>query len=336
MMEDTWPGKSARRAPVEIWRPEFWQAFWITMRPYLIFVSGASGLVGMAYIPQPVFSRLVLGFIPLFFSYGLGQALTDCFQMDTDAFSSPYRPLIRGVIARGQVLAVSLTGLGVGLFILTALNIAILFLGILAVAGLLTYTRLKRTFWGGPPWNAWIVALLPLMGRFVEPGMTFGRLVSHQNLSLGSLVFAVLAVFFGYANFVLMGYFKDISADRATGYRTLPVVFGWRAAALVSDGLALAAAVTTALSLSFLANSSLLGGPIFVVALLVNLKAQVGIHRIRDESLAYQPIASVVRSFILYCAAIVLSLKPEWLLFLAIFYLWFEVALSLRPEKRQV
>jgi geranylgeranylglycerol-phosphate geranylgeranyltransferase len=336
MMEDTWPGKSARRAPVEIWRPEFWQAFWITMRPYLIFVSGASGLVGMAYIPQPVFSRLVLGFIPLFFSYGLGQALTDCFQMDTDAFSSPYRPLIRGVIARGQVLAVSLTGLGVGLFILTALNIAILFLGILAVAGLLTYTRLKRTFWGGPPWNAWIVALLPLMGRFVEPDMTFGRLVSHQNLSLRSFVFAVLAVFFGYANFVLMGYFKDISADRATGYRTLPVVFGWRAAALVSDGLALAAAVTTALSLSFLANSSLLGGPIFVVALLVNLKAQVGIHRIRDESLAYRPIASVVRSFILYCAAIVLSLKPEWLLFLAIFYLWFEVALSLRPEKRQV
>jgi 4-hydroxybenzoate polyprenyltransferase len=145
-----------------------------------------------------------------------------------------------------------------------------------------------------------------------------------------------LAVFFGYANFVLMGYFKDISADRATGYRTLPVVFGWRAAALASDGLALAAAVTTALSLSFLVNSSLLGGPIFVVALLVNLKAQVGIHRVRDESLAYRPIASVVRSFILYCAAIVLSLKPEWLLFLAIFYLWFEVALSLRPEKRQV
>ena len=34
------------------------------------------------------------------------------------------------------------------------------------------------------------------------------------------------ATFFGYANFVLAGYFKDIEADRATGYRTFPVVFG--------------------------------------------------------------------------------------------------------------
>ncbi len=336
MREDSWPGKSARRAPVEIWRPDFWKAFWTTMRPYLIFVSGASGLVGMAYITQPVFSRLVLGFIPLFFSYGLGQALTDCFQMDTDAFSSPYRPLIQGVISRGQVLAVSLAGLGIGLFILTVLNNEILFLGILAVSGLLTYTRLKRTFWGGPPWNAWIVALLPLMGRLVEQDMTLGRLLSQRNPSLRSFFFAVLAVFFGYANFVLMGYFKDISADRATGYRTFPVVFGWRAAALASDSLALAAAVATALSMSSLANSSLFGGPIFIVALLVNLKAQVEIHRVRNESLAHRPITSVVRSFILYCSAIALSLKPEWLLFLAIFYLWFEVALSLRPEKRQV
>lgn len=336
MRETTWPGKPARRAPVEIWRPEFWQAFWTTMRPYLIFVSGASGLVGMAYIPQPAFSRLVLGFIPLFFSYGLGQALTDCFQMDTDAFSSPYRPLVKGMISRGQVLAVSLTGLGIGLAILTALSTTILFLGLLAVGGLLTYTRLKRTFWGGPPWNAWIVALLPLMGRFVESDLTFARLASHQNDSFRSFVFAGLAVFFGYANFVLMGYFKDISADRTTGYRTLPVVFGWRAAALASDGLALAAAVTTTLSLSYLENPSLLGGPILVAALLVNLNAQVQIHRIHDESLAYRPIASVVRSFILYCAAIILSLKPGWLLFIAILYLWFEVALSLRPEKSQV
>jgi geranylgeranylglycerol-phosphate geranylgeranyltransferase len=336
MRETTWPGEPARRTPVEIWRPAFWQAFSTTMRPYLIFVSGASGLVGMAYIPQPDFSRLVLGFIPLFLSYGLGQALTDCFQMDTDAFSSPYRPLVKGMISRKQVLAVSLTGLGIGLAILTALNAAILFLGLLAVGGLLTYTRLKRTYWGGPPWNAWIVALLPFMGRFIEPDMTFGRLASHQNVSFYSFVFAALAVFFGYANFVLMGYFKDISADRTTGYRTLPVVFGWRAAALASDGLALAAAVTASLSLSLLDNPSLLGGPILVAAILVNLNAQVQIHRIHDESLAYRPIASVVRSFILYCAAIILSLKPEWLLFMAIFYLWFEVALSLRPEKSQV
>jgi hypothetical protein len=31
-----------------------------------------------------------LAFFPFLLSYGLGQALTDCFQMDTDRISSPY------------------------------------------------------------------------------------------------------------------------------------------------------------------------------------------------------------------------------------------------------
>ncbi|MBM3297987.1 MAG: penicillin-binding protein 2, partial [Candidatus Aminicenantes bacterium] len=56
-------------------------------------------------------ARLALGFLPLFLSYGFGQALTDCFQTDTDSLSAPYRPLVRGTISRGQVLAVSLGGL---------------------------------------------------------------------------------------------------------------------------------------------------------------------------------------------------------------------------------
>ena len=49
------------------------------------------------------------------------------------------------------------------------------------------------------------------------------RLAASALLLAGA---ALLAVFFGYANFVLAGYFKDVDADRATGYHTLPVVFG--------------------------------------------------------------------------------------------------------------
>ena len=32
--------------PVRSWR--FWRAYGVTMRPYLLFVSGVSGLVGLA------------------------------------------------------------------------------------------------------------------------------------------------------------------------------------------------------------------------------------------------------------------------------------------------
>jgi 4-hydroxybenzoate polyprenyltransferase len=327
---------SAEKSSVPIWTLLFWKAFWITMRPYLIFVSGAAGLLGMAFIPEPASFRLVLGFVPLFLSYGLGQALTDCFQMDTDTLSSPYRPLVRGVISRRQVLAVSFTGLGAGVLLLTALNPEILILGIMAMAGLLAYTSLKRTWWGGPPWNSWIVALLPLMGRLIQGDISLRQVFSPAAPFSRSYAFAVLAVFFGYANFVLMGYLKDISADRATGYRTFPVVFGWGATALGSDFLALAAAALACLSLASLPSVTLLSMTVFGAAILINLSAQVRIHRVRDENKSYRSIAGVVRSFVLYATAIILSRKPQWLPFLTIFYLWFEVTLGLRPEERQV
>ncbi len=66
----------------------------------------AAGLVGLAAAPPLAFPAFALAFSAFFVSYGLGQALTDVFQMDTDALSSPYRPLVRGEIGRGSVLAV--------------------------------------------------------------------------------------------------------------------------------------------------------------------------------------------------------------------------------------
>jgi geranylgeranylglycerol-phosphate geranylgeranyltransferase len=329
-------GASTRSPSAGIKSLIFWKAFWTTMRPYLIFISGAASLVGIAFIQTPDFSRLILGFIPLFLSYGLGQALTDCFQMDTDALSSSYRPLIQGIISRKQVFPVSLAGLVAGIFILAVLNSEILVPGVLAVAGLLSYTTMKRKWWGGPFWNSWIVALLPIIGRLVQKDVRLIQIFSFKNPTSGGFSWAVLAVFFGYANFVLMGYFKDISADRATGYRTFPVVFGWRRAAFASDLFGLAAAVSTGLALAAVPHIPVLAIGVFVIALFVNLLAQVGIHRIRDENRAHGPIAGVVRAFIIYAAAIILSLKPDWIHGIAIFYVCFEITLRLRPEERQV
>ena len=49
------------------------------------------------------------------------------------------------------------------------------------------------------------------------------------------LVYGLSAVFWGYANFVLVGYFKDVEADRATGYNTFLVVFGRRLSSIASN-----------------------------------------------------------------------------------------------------
>ncbi len=230
----------------------------------------------------------------------------------------------------------SLGGLAAGMGLLTWLNPANFLLGVLAVAGLLTYTPLKRKWWGGPFWNSWIVALLPLMGRLIEKGANPLHFIGASRGEGLAFTTSVLAVFFGYANFVVMGYFKDISADRATGYRTLPVVLGWRCAAVWSDVIAVAflAAATAGVALS--GPVTLPGAAALVSAAGLVLTAQVGIHRTRRESETHRPITHVVRSFILGCSAVVLTRKPEWLAPFAVFYLLFEAALLLRPEKRQV
>jgi 4-hydroxybenzoate polyprenyltransferase len=319
-------------APLRSWT--FWKAYGTTMRPYLIFISGAAGLVGLAFIREPDPLRMALAFFPLFLSYGLGQALTDCFQMDTDALSSPYRPLIRGTISRTQVLTVSLLGLAAGVAILAFLNPALLVPGSLAVLGLLTYTILKRTWWGGPPWNSWIVALLPVMGRMVEPNFSVGRVLrSGDGRAFG---LSVAAIFFAYANFVVMGYFKDISADRRTGYRTFPVVFGWTPTAIYSDAVALAAAGCAGAALWLFRRPGVLGIALFLLAAAVNGSAQVRIHRTRDENRAHGPIADVVRAFVLYCGALILALRPGWVVFFIVYYGLFELTLWRRPEQSQV
>lgn len=313
----------------------FVRSYVITMRPYLLFVSGAAGLVGLAFIDAPPAGRVALAFFPLFLSYGLGQALTDCFQTDTDALSAPYRPLVRGVVSKQQFLWLSLVALTAVVLVLAYLNPWILILGFLAVVGLLTYTYFKRRWWGGPPWNSWIVALLPVMGRFVDRDYTFADIFRVGDPVSLAFLLSIVAVFSGYANFVVMGYFKDISADRETGYNTFPVAFGWKAAAVYGDITAVAAAGLT-LWIIVLAGAWPGAYVVLVAAVALQLHAQIGVHRSRDESAVGGPIANGVRALVLYCLAIALSLRPDWVVWSGIFYVLFELALRLRPERGQV
>lgn len=313
----------------------FLKAYIVTMRPYLLFVSGAAGMVGLAFVDSLPASRVALAFVPLFLSYGLGQALTDCFQKDTDALSAPYRPLVRGVVSTTQVLWVSLVGLTGVVLVLAYLNPWILLPGFLAVVGLLTYTWFKRRWWGGPPWNSWIVAVLPVMGRLVDRNYSLGEFVRFGDLCTPAFCLSVVAVFAGYANFVVMGYFKDISADRETGYRTFPVVFGWKANAVYGDITALVAAGLAAWVV-VLIGGGLSAWVVLAAGVALQLHAQVSVHRTRDEGAVGAPIANGVRALVFFCLAIVLALKPGWIGFAGIFYMAFEFALRLRPERGQV
>jgi 4-hydroxybenzoate polyprenyltransferase len=266
--------------------------------------------------------------LPLFLGYGFGQALTDCFQMDTDRISAPYRPLSQGIVSAKQVGAVSLSGLILGVGILVFLNPWNLLLGALSILGLATYTFFKRRYWfAGPPWNGWIVALLPLMGYI---SMLQTGLQEHVE----RLLPVVALSFFAYTNFVLMGYLKDISADERTGYRTFPVVWGWNATVWAGDILVmLSAALAAALTFSGAWPKVLWG-----IATVIAIAGQIYSHLTEDKSEANAagPIATTVRAFILWHLAVVLNYREDWWLGLLIFYLLFEWALWRRPEHGQI
>ena len=325
-------GRETAAAPTEL---AFWRAYLTTMRPYLFPISALAGLSGMALANVSEPWRWVLALVAFCTSYGFGQALTDCFQRDTDRLSAPYRPLVRGTISARHALVVSLLGLAVGMAILTWCNPWNLAVSACAVAGLLVYTPLKRRWWAGPLANAWIVALLPIMGWLAGGGNHPGMLARRPDVLMAAAV-----SFAAYANFVIVGYLKDIAADRQTRYNTLPVVFGWRRTAFISHAWAAAALVAAVAAVSLLAAGMrwpiFLSGLIVLMAAGLSLTAQITLHRISREDQAYEPILNVVRVFLLLHIAVVFAASPKWSPLATFFYFAFEFLAALRPERSQI
>jgi 4-hydroxybenzoate polyprenyltransferase len=318
--------------PFPIHHPRFWCAYWVTLRPYLFVVSGASGLLGLA-LGEPMAPTLLVGATVAFsLTYGLGQALTDVFQTDTDALSSPYRPLVRGEITKASVLAVSLLGLVGCVALFASLAPFTLALGALGVVGLLTYTAAKRRFWAGPFWNSWIVGLLPVMGILCASRSTASALV-HPGLT-----WAVVSVLSTYAVFVLLGYFKDVEADRATGYVTLPVRFGRRVSVVISGALTSWGLFSSWLMLraSGIDKAMWVGGVGWLAGGLFLLLAHLRIFPTTRDEDAHPAVAMVVRGYVLLRLGEVALLRGDLLLLCLALYALFEAALFTRPCRSQI
>jgi 4-hydroxybenzoate polyprenyltransferase len=320
--------------PVTSWR--FWRAFGVTMRPYLLFVSGASGLVGLALARPLEGLRLVGAAVPFFVAYGLGQAITDAFQTDTDALSAPYRPLVRGEITRVQVLGISCAGLLVSTLLYALLNPWATVPAALAVAGVALYTPFKRRWWGGPPWNSWVVAMLPLIGVLLAGGTPV------QALSRGEVWLAMGSVYFSYAAFVLLGYFKDVEADRATGYDTIVIRFGRRKSVWVSSlhtALALACSVAL-LYVGIVATpsawSGIVGGTLWLAGALALVIGHVRIAATSRDEDAHVGIVPVVVGYVALHLGEAALLRPSLATAAALVFPASLIMLARRPEKTQI
>jgi len=318
--------------PAHVLDGRFWRAYGITMRPYLLFVSGITGIAGMSLVTAVPPGALVALGVVFFLAYGFGQALTDCFQTDTDALSAPYRPLVQGIVRARDVFVVSLAGLIGCAAVLVAFNPAALVPAALTVVGLATYTWFKRRWWGGPWYNAWIVSLVVLLGYLAASGAADAPVSVTPDL-IGIMLTALAA----YANFVLAGYFKDVEADRTTGYRTLPVAFGRAMSAWVSDGVALLAFLGAMIVLARATLTGLVAAtPFVVVGAVAAVVAQIRLHRVVSDRDAHRAIAPVVHAYILLLAGLAAAQQPRWLPALALVYLAFIGVLARRPMAEQI
>lgn len=314
----------------------FLRSYFIHMRPYLLFVSGVAGVSGIAVSAYSL-SHLssVLCFWAFFLGYGFGQALTDCFQIDTDSISSPYRPLVRGIIRKKDVLLTSIAGLFIIGLTLIMHNLYNLPVFILSALGLLSYTYFKRNYsFLGPFWNSWIVMLLPVAGFLTTANdFTFAHVLNNKLILLLALM-----TFASYANFVLIGYLKDIQADRETGYKTFPVVFGWSKTVWAGN---LNVAVSIILCAYLVSRSYNIYALAFLAAgsiIAVSGQVYAMFTKEKTEKNSAFPVAATVRSFILWHLSVILAFKPGMaaVLLAAVFYLFFELVIYARPQKEQI
>lgn len=311
-----------------IFSARFARAYAITGRPYLCFVSGATGLAGLAGTRSlSPFAWVVLATV-FFVAYAFGQALTDVTQIDTDRLSSPYRPLVRGEVRPRDVLAVSLVGLATCALLVVAFDTRAAIAAVVPVLGLASYTPLKRRFWGGPIHNSWIVATLPVLAALSD-GRSVSTLASDIDLR------AVVALsFFGYATFVLLGYLKDVEADRATRYETVAVRFGRRTTVAVSFVCALFAAIAARVVLA--RSESMLAMIAGALGAFMLFAAHVKAWRVTRDRDAHPAIVLGLRGYVFLQIAVAVAQRPSLAPFAVAVAIAFEVALARRPCKEQV
>jgi 4-hydroxybenzoate polyprenyltransferase len=173
--------------------------------------------------------------------WGVGQLINDLLDRDTDAVNAPERPLADGRLPAGPVIAVALIS---GLVLLAALLVihpAAWTLAPAAVVLLVGYNKAKG---------------LPLVGNIVHGGIAavagglgvlgvLPRGADAMPMALEGLATALpmLGVVLTIdAWFILANYEKDRLGDRAAGYRTLPLLIGVRASALLRAVVVLALA----------------------------------------------------------------------------------------------
>ncbi|MER7057476.1 UbiA family prenyltransferase [Streptomyces sp. NPDC000351] len=207
-----------------------------TWRPYTTSYPALVGLAGAAWAGGAGAGRPVVAAAAVALGWLSGHYLGDWFDRGLDAISKPQRPIPSGRLSADAAQAGGAVCATASAVLVVTANWAILPLFLLAMAGIVGYSRVfkKRGLSGNVSRGA-LTALAVVIGAMIaRPAPPWSLLPVAAGLLLHDTA----------SN--LIGTVRDVDGDRTGGYRSVPVRHGVRhavrlAAALYAGGLALVA-----------------------------------------------------------------------------------------------
>ena len=184
----------------------------------------------------------------------------------------PSHPGATGVALWTGLISLAIAAL-VGIYFLLVHGLALLPLGILGLALIVSYT-------------SWITHY-PLL-CLIAPGLGFGTfmVMGTDFVLTGSYsweaFFASLVPFFLVSNLLLINQFPDVEADKSVGRRHYPIVLGRRASSLIYAGFLLGAylSIVAGWALGFLPALALLG----LLTTIIAVPTALGAYRYAEDT----------------------------------------------------
>jgi geranylgeranylglycerol-phosphate geranylgeranyltransferase len=207
-----------------------------TWRPYTLWYAGLVGLSGAALAADRAsWSQLGLAWLVPTLVWVAAHYLGDYLDRELDGISKPQRPIPSGRMRPATALLCGSLLAAASCVLALIVNWRTVVLLLIGIGGAVAYNGFfkARGLWGNL-----------MRGALTGAALVFGSMVVLSQPSLRSLPFALAFVAHD-ASSNLVGTLRDVSGDRAGGYRTFAVRHGTRAAAWTASalyGLAIAAA----------------------------------------------------------------------------------------------
>ncbi len=189
-----------------------------SMRPYLFFLSGMAGLLGIMFSgTNASIGRIISILSVVFLGWGVNQVVNDLLGLKEDRINAPHRPLVTGTLPIPVAIYFSIFLFVLGGYITYLLNAQALVLYFLVFAINIVYEYAKS---------------IPLFGNIVfgfllVPCIYYGSMCMNGRgleilLDEKLLILAIAAILIN-ITVAFFTYYKDFIGDRIAGKRTIIV-----------------------------------------------------------------------------------------------------------------